>query len=81
VRILLLSNMYPSSERPEYGVFVRRLADALRARGRNLVLGLLRPPREPRQPLGRAMSFSDVVIASSFARSTVWRRLDSGHEP
>jgi len=33
VRILLLSNMYPSAERPEYGVFVQRLATALRARG------------------------------------------------
>jgi glycosyltransferase involved in cell wall biosynthesis len=33
VRILLLSNMYPSPERPEYGVFVQRLAVALRARG------------------------------------------------
>jgi glycosyltransferase involved in cell wall biosynthesis len=33
VRILLLSNMYPSDERPEYGVFVLRLTDSLRARG------------------------------------------------
>ena len=33
MRILLLSNMYPSSERPEYGVFVQRLAEALRSRG------------------------------------------------
>jgi glycosyltransferase involved in cell wall biosynthesis len=33
MRILLVSNMYPSSDRPEYGVFVARLADALRARG------------------------------------------------
>ena len=33
MRILLLSNMYPSRERPDYGVFVERLAQALRARG------------------------------------------------
>jgi len=33
MRILLVSNMYPSQDRPEYGVFVARLADALRARG------------------------------------------------
>jgi glycosyltransferase involved in cell wall biosynthesis len=33
MRILLVSNMYPSPDRPEYGVFVARLADALRARG------------------------------------------------
>ena len=36
MRILLVSNMYPSPERPEYGVFVARLADALRARGNDV---------------------------------------------
>jgi hypothetical protein len=41
VRILLLSNMYPSAERPEYGVFVQRLADALRARGHEVDAAVL----------------------------------------
>jgi D-inositol-3-phosphate glycosyltransferase len=36
MRILLVSNMYPSPERPEYGVFVARMADALRARGHDV---------------------------------------------
>jgi glycosyltransferase involved in cell wall biosynthesis len=36
MRILLVSNMYPSPDRPEYGVFVARLADALRARGHDV---------------------------------------------
>jgi glycosyltransferase involved in cell wall biosynthesis len=36
MRILLVSNMYPSPRRPEYGVFVARMADALRARGHDL---------------------------------------------
>ena len=36
MRILLVSNMYPSPERPEYGVFVKGLADALRARGHDI---------------------------------------------
>ena len=36
MRILLVSNMYPSPERPEYGVFVARLADALRERGNDV---------------------------------------------
>jgi glycosyltransferase involved in cell wall biosynthesis len=36
MRILLVSNMYPSRERPEYGVFVARMADALRARGHDV---------------------------------------------
>jgi glycosyltransferase involved in cell wall biosynthesis len=36
MRILLVSNMYPSPERPDYGVFVARLADALRARGNDV---------------------------------------------
>ena len=36
MRILLVSNMYPSTERPDYGVFVARLADALRERGNDV---------------------------------------------
>ncbi len=36
MRILLLSNMYPSPQRPEYGVFVAGLADGLRDRGHQL---------------------------------------------
>jgi glycosyltransferase involved in cell wall biosynthesis len=42
VRILLVSNMYPSSERPEFGVFVQRLADALRDRGHEVDEAVLR---------------------------------------
>ena len=38
VRILLLSNMYPSRARPEYGVFVRRLELALRERGNEVLV-------------------------------------------
>jgi len=33
MRILLVSNMYPSPERPDYGVFVARVTEALRHRG------------------------------------------------
>ena len=36
MRILLLSNMYPSAERPDYGVFVADLAEALRERGHEI---------------------------------------------
>jgi glycosyltransferase involved in cell wall biosynthesis len=36
MRILLGSNMYPSAERPEYGIFVKGLAEALRERGHEL---------------------------------------------
>jgi glycosyltransferase involved in cell wall biosynthesis len=36
MRILLVSNMYPSPERPEYGVFVARVADALQERGHDV---------------------------------------------
>jgi teichuronic acid biosynthesis glycosyltransferase TuaC len=36
MRILLVSNMYPSPERPEYGIFVARLADALQERGNDV---------------------------------------------
>jgi glycosyltransferase involved in cell wall biosynthesis len=36
LRILLVSNMYPTAERPEYGVFVARLEEALRQRGHEI---------------------------------------------
>jgi glycosyltransferase involved in cell wall biosynthesis len=36
MRILLVSNMYPSIERPDYGVFVARVAEALRHRGHDV---------------------------------------------
>ena len=45
MRILLLSNMYPSAERPEYGVFVADLADALRERGHEIDEAVLRAGR------------------------------------
>jgi len=75
VRILLLSNMYPSRERPEFGVFVQRLAEALRARGHDVdeaVLtagsrGALRTPLAYLQLAARARAAArrrpDVVYA------------------
>ena len=76
MRILLLSNMYPSRERPEYGVFVQRLAEALRARGHELdeavlesgARGRLRTPLAYLRLLGRARRLvrqhrPDVVYA------------------
>jgi glycosyltransferase involved in cell wall biosynthesis len=48
VRILLVSNMYPSRRRPEFGVFVANLADALRARGHTVDEAVLRSGRRGR---------------------------------
>ena len=36
MRILLVSQMYPGPEDPDLGVFVRRLADELAARGHDV---------------------------------------------
>jgi glycosyltransferase involved in cell wall biosynthesis len=41
VRILLVSQMYPGSMEPDYGVFVRRLEQALTARGHELQRAVL----------------------------------------
>jgi glycosyltransferase involved in cell wall biosynthesis len=41
VRILLVSQMYPSSAEPDYGVFVRRLEEALAARGHTIERAVL----------------------------------------
>ena len=75
MRILLLSNMYPSPERPDFGVFVARLAGALERRGHTLdraVLhagrsGRLRSPARYSALLGRALRAAqrrpDVIYA------------------
>jgi glycosyltransferase involved in cell wall biosynthesis len=76
LRILLVSGMYPSPERPEYGIFVARMADALRARGHEVdeaVLrggrrGRLRTPLRYAGLLGRTLALArrttpDVVYA------------------
>jgi glycogen(starch) synthase len=41
VRILLVSQMYPGDREPDYGVFVRALADALEARGNEVERAVL----------------------------------------
>jgi len=41
MRILLVSQMYPGPDEPEYGVFVRQLERALRERGHELELAVL----------------------------------------
>ena len=45
VRILLVSNMYPSRRRPEFGVFVAGIADGLRRRGHEVDEAVLRDDR------------------------------------
>jgi glycosyltransferase involved in cell wall biosynthesis len=46
VRILLVSNMYPSRRRPEFGVFVAGIADELRRRGHEVDEAVLRDDRQ-----------------------------------
>ena len=48
MRILLLSNMYPSASRPDYGVFVARMAEALRAAGHEVDEAVIRDDRRGR---------------------------------
>jgi glycosyltransferase involved in cell wall biosynthesis len=48
VRILLVSNMYPSARRPDHGIFVAAMADALGRRGHDVDLAVLREPRAGR---------------------------------
>ena len=54
--------MYPSPERPEYGVFVARLANALRARGHEVDEAVLRSGR-------RGRIATPVVYAGLLART------------
>jgi glycosyltransferase involved in cell wall biosynthesis len=62
LRILLVSGMYPSPARPEYGVFVERLANALRARGHDVEESVLRSGRRGRMA-------TPVVYAGLLART------------
>ena len=81
MRILLLSNMYPSRERPDYGVFVQRLAEALRARGHELdeavlesgARGRLRTPLAYLRLLGRARRLVRRT-ARMWSTPTTWCR-------
>jgi len=59
MRILLLSNMYPSPERPEFGVFVKRLADALRERGNEVDEAVLQAGA--RGPLRTPLAYLQLV--------------------
>jgi teichuronic acid biosynthesis glycosyltransferase TuaC len=62
VRILLLSNMYPSPERPDYGVFVQRLAEALRQRGHEVDEAVLGPGA--RGPLATPRAYLQLLRRS-----------------
>ena len=74
MRVLCLSNMYPSPTEPDYGAFVRDMCDALEDRGhevRRAVIdsrsrGLLRTPRKYAQLGGRGVAggrWADVIYA------------------
>ena len=75
MRILLVTGMYPSRTRPDFGVFVAGMADGLRERGHTVELAALRDDRSGalRTPakyalltaraLGVAASRPDVVYA------------------
>ncbi len=67
MRILLVSNMYPSRQRPEFGVFVANLADALRARGHTVDEAVLRSGRRGR--LTTPLAYLGLLLrARSLAR-------------
>jgi len=74
MRILCLTNMYPSPAAPDYGAFVRDMCDELEDRGnevRRVVIdsrahGLLRTPRKYAQLGGRGLAngrWADVIYA------------------
>jgi len=60
VRILLISNMYPSVERPDYGVFVERLGDALAALGHTVDPVVLRA--SPAGRLRTPAKYADLLL-------------------
>jgi len=69
MRILLVSNMYPSVERPEYGVFVARMADALEARGNEVDRVVLQAGE--RGPIATPLAYARLLRQ---ARAAIARR-------
>jgi glycosyltransferase involved in cell wall biosynthesis len=55
VRILLVSQMYPGDSEPDYGVFVRALEEALRARGNTIERAVLTSRRGGKAKYARLM--------------------------
>jgi glycosyltransferase involved in cell wall biosynthesis len=67
MRILLVSNMYPSPEHPGYGSFVERVVVALRARGHEIDESVLHAGR-------RGLAATPIVYAGLLARTLALSR-------
>jgi len=65
MRILLISNMYPSPKRPEFGVFVQSLAEELKRRGHDVDEAVLRDTRAG--PLRTPLKYLHLLISASIA--------------
>jgi glycosyltransferase involved in cell wall biosynthesis len=74
MRVLLVSQMYPSREAPDFGVFVQRTAEELRGRGHELKLAVvdhrggsrLKYMRLAARALAAARSFRPDVVYAHF---------------
>ena len=74
MRVLVVSQMYPSEAEPDYGVFVRQMAEALRKRGNDVELSVLdrrgggrrRYAGLARQTLSTARRFRPDVVYAHF---------------
>ena len=74
VRILLLSNAYPSAAHPAFGAFVARGADALEARGHTVVRCVLRSGErgQVRTPAKYASLAARALAQSARRPDVVW---------
>jgi glycosyltransferase involved in cell wall biosynthesis len=66
MRVLLLSNMYPSARNPGYGVFVHSHVERLESRY-NVDFQLVVSTRSPRSFAERVTKYLDLPLRSSFA--------------
>src|SRR5437899_12780553 len=71
VRILLVSQMYPSDAEPDYGVFVRALEEELGARGHTIELAVLTSRRGGKAKYARLMGRT-ISAARSFRPDVVY---------
>ena len=70
MRILLISNMYPSQEHPTFGIFVRRMEEGWdRLPGVSTVRRIVRR-RRATSPIGKLLDYAGLVVAGLRAMRT-----------
>ena len=78
MRVLFATNMYPLPDRPSYGIFVKRQADALRTLGYDLDEWFINGSSNAATRMRKSRTASRVSGLATRLRRKVGRRSRSG---